>query len=325
MWKSCPKGILHQQIFDKMLKCGLSFFVLVLSFVSRVNAITNYNAGSLDCSEVCFQDAFTGSSSAAETRRLQELLALSNRARRLRIKHAINATLLTIDTTISPEHAFEYDHAGIFTFQQHLSAFVAYTMPAWFGNPFYVNQFDGNQAWYCNNWGCNTRCSIAENILYDLEDVLESSTRGLIEDACHLGRRALRHDTCSLTNVWKNPLLISIVNSEFNDHQSRKYQSHHSSCKKFRHRLTVGTHASDMHQMRKFSSTTSNAFYFEDSPENKKTLASLVDCMQVECCVGSQASSNTKPVCVRTVPGKNINEFKFNWSLNLKKIIMSTI
>jgi hypothetical protein len=52
-----------------------------------------------------------------------------------------------VDTTVRPNHAFDYDHAGIFKFQQHLAALVVLTMPAWSANPAYHSQFDGEQAW----------------------------------------------------------------------------------------------------------------------------------------------------------------------------------
>lgn len=59
----------------------------------------------------------------------------------------INATAIALDTNVAQDHAFEYDHGGIFSFQQNLAAVIAFTTPAWIGNPFFVNQFDGEQAW----------------------------------------------------------------------------------------------------------------------------------------------------------------------------------
>ena len=63
------------------------------------------------------------------------------------ISFQINSTVVTIDSSVSPVHGFEYDRAGIFTFQQNLAALIGFTLPLWTGNPGYNTQFDGDQGW----------------------------------------------------------------------------------------------------------------------------------------------------------------------------------
>ena len=67
------------------------------------------------------------------------------------ISFQINSTVVTIDSSVSPVHGFEYDRAGIFTFQQNLAALIGFTLPLWTGNPGYNTQFDGDQGWWVSN------------------------------------------------------------------------------------------------------------------------------------------------------------------------------
>ena len=49
----------------------------------------------------------------------------------------------------------------------------------------------------------------------------------------------------------------------------------------------------------------------EDSPENRKLLSELLDCMGVECCFSfASTPSLTQPVCLRTVAGYDVNQFR---------------
>ena len=171
----------------------------------------------------------------------------------------VNSTALLIDTSVHPKHSRDPDFGGIFTFQQHLAAFFAYTMPATRDkNPFFAVQFDGEQAWSCNNWSCNERCDASDIIRNDFEDVLESDARGRIEDACHLARKAMSNDCGPGT---RKPLLVAIVNSNFDDHVLTHHHYRESSCRLFQDRVIIGTHASNRRQMKKWCSRHSNFAY----------------------------------------------------------------
>ncbi len=60
----------------------------------------------------------------------------------------MNASAVLLDSSIHPKHGDEPEKAGIFEFQRLLAAFLAYGIPAQEeSHPFYIVQFDGDQAW----------------------------------------------------------------------------------------------------------------------------------------------------------------------------------
>ena len=101
-------------------------------------------------------------------------------------------TALLVDSSIHSKHFAEPNHGSVFSFEQALGSLIAYTTPAeetsnyyflniWFfeflsefwkillGHPVFIVQFDENQAWYCDTWGCNGRCEGSVTSIVDLE------------------------------------------------------------------------------------------------------------------------------------------------------------
>ena len=97
-----------------------------------------------------------------------------------------------MDSSIHSKHFAEPNHGSVFSFEQALGSLIAYTTPAeetsnyyflniWFfeflsefwkillGHPVFIVQFDENQAWYCDTWGCNGRCEGSVTSIVDLE------------------------------------------------------------------------------------------------------------------------------------------------------------
>ena len=148
-----------------------------------------------------------------------------------------------LDSSIHKKHFQESDLGSVFSFQQHLAALIAYTTPADENkHPVFVVQFDENQAWYCDSWGCNGRCDGSDAFLYEIEDALEADTdeKGKIEDACHLAAKSIINEPCG--GYDRNPMIIAITNSKFDDHVMKHHHQKDSSCLKFRHRMHIGTH-----------------------------------------------------------------------------------
>lgn len=288
---------------------GPVLFLFLCSLLLTVDG-QNFNDESLDCWDECVLDT---ASTREEEEELANLYEVISGIRKHRILHGVTATAIVIDTSIHPKHSLEPDHAGIFTFQQNLAALIAFTMPGSEANhPIFANQFDADQAWYCDSWGCNGRCEAADNILYNIEDVLESTRRGQIEDSCHLAAKAVLTDAdCGGTHL--KPLLVAIVNSEFDDHIMEHHRRTDSSCHRFKHRIILGTHAADRKQLHKFASTHQNFAYVPDTPAAKKVLSELIECMTIECCPGGRKRKKRQAeTCERTVSGYNVDTF--SWS-----------
>ncbi len=151
---------------------------------------------------------------------------------------------------------------SVFSFQQNLGSLIAYTTPAdQVSHPVFVVQFDENQAWYCDTWGCNGRCDASDTCLYDIEDALEADTdeKGKIEDACHLAAKAILNEPCGGRD--RNPMVIAITNSQYDGHVMKHHHHKDSSCKRFKHRMHIGTHytANEMaKEKRRFASNHHN-------------------------------------------------------------------
>ena len=94
-----------------------------------------------------------------------------------------------MDSSIHSKHFAEPNHGSVFSFEQALGSLIAYTTPAeetsnsflknicffeskfWkilLGHPVFIVQFDENQAWYCDTWGCNGRCEGTVTSIVDL-------------------------------------------------------------------------------------------------------------------------------------------------------------
>ena len=66
-----------------------------------------------------------------------------------------------MDSSIHSKHNAEPDRGSVFSFEQALGSLIAYTTPAdETSHPVFIVQFDENQAWYCDTWGCNGRCEV---------------------------------------------------------------------------------------------------------------------------------------------------------------------
>ena len=84
---------------------------------------------------------------------------------------------LLIDSSIHAKHFTEPDRGSIFSFEQALGSLIAYTSPAHETNhPVFIIQFDENQAWYCDTWGCRDRCDGSDTLMFDIEGALEADT-----------------------------------------------------------------------------------------------------------------------------------------------------
>jgi hypothetical protein len=155
--------------------------------------------------------------------------------------YGVNTTAILLDSSIDKKHFQEPDQGSVFSFQQNLASLIAFTTPADETNhPVFIIQFDESQAWYCDTWGCNGRCDASDTCMFDIEDALEaeSDENGKIEDACHLAAKAIINEPCG--GYDRNPIIIAITHTKFDDHVMKHPHPKDSSCKRFRHRLHIG-------------------------------------------------------------------------------------
>ena len=221
-----------------MVRVTLWPFLAALCLIGPSQA--NFNEVGLDCWDVCI---FEASDEPENHYAVEFYYTLVERLRFNRMYHGVNATALLIDSSIHKKHLQEPDQGSIFSFQQNLASLISFTTPAdATDHPVFVVQFDENQAWYCDTWGCNGRCEASDTATFDIEDALVADTeeKGKVEDACYLAGKAIMNEPCGGSD--RNPMVIAITNSKFDDHIFKHHHYKDSSCKKFRHRMHVGTH-----------------------------------------------------------------------------------
>jgi hypothetical protein len=303
-----------------MLKPIFWLLVLLGLLALKAKGQTDYNDVGLDCWDVCFMEA----SDEQESQEAVEFYyTLVEKLRFMRMYYGVNTTALLVDSSIHSKHFAEPNHGSVFSFEQALGSLIAYTTPAEeTSHPVFIVQFDENQAWYCDTWGCNGRCEGSDTLMFDVEDALEADTdeRGKIEDACHLAAKAIINEPCG--GYDRNPMLVAITNSKFDDHVMRHHHHKDSSCKRFRHRMHIGTHftAYEMekdNRRKRFASTHHNHIMVKDRemPHMKTVLKNLVECMSVECCsTGRKRKKRSAPVCERTLAGYEKGFDTFTWS-----------
>ena len=188
-----------------LIQC-LAFFGL---FLSKSSA-TDFNAEGGDCWDACVFEAADDPQAASA---VEFIYALVEKIRFLRIYYGVNATAVLIDSSIHKKLFDEPDLGSVFSFQQNLASLIAFTTPADSANhPVFTVQFDENQAWYCDTWGCNGKCEGSDVMQFDIEDALVADTdeKGKIEDACHLAAKAIINEPCG--GYDRNPVVIAITN-----------------------------------------------------------------------------------------------------------------
>lgn len=178
-------------------------------------------------------------------------------------------------------------------------------------NPFYLEQFNEDSAYTCDEFHCLDACEVDKIIhggppgfatiddeLEALETDADSHHRGNIEAACAQAKRYME-STTGCGSVVKNEMAIAFLNSDIWSRLRRDRQHSHSHSSSsssseedmpgpcyahFDTRYAIGTHAAGWDEIEEFSTSAAHGFYIHDNEYTMAAAQELRDCISYRCC-----------------------------------------
>jgi len=285
----------------------------------RINPSDRGSAGDrISNEEVCWERCFQVEETDLERFRevYDDFYRMGMEARRLKNIFGVNGTALLLDSTLSEFHATAADldsedtAAELWKFTKNIASIITFlTGSDNDHNPFYLEQFNENSAYSCDEFHCLDACEVDKIIMGgppgsalvgtdELEAVQTNGTshhRGNVEAACAQAKRYMESTTCDAT--IKNEMAIAFLNSDIWSrlHRDRRHSSSSSSSSSeedtpgpcyahFSTRYAIGTHSAGWDEIEEFSTSAAHGFYIHDNEYTMAAAEQLRNCISYRCC-----------------------------------------
>jgi len=297
------------------------------------------STSTLQNDEVCWERCFQVEDTEYERFRevYDDFYRMGMEARRLKNIFGVNGTALLLDSSLAQFHATatnldaEDTAAYLWDFQKNIASIVTFLTGADDDhNPFYLEQFNEDSAYTCDDFTCLQACQVDQIIhggpagsttvndteIEPLQTGETSHRDGNVEAACAQAKRYMESATCASTS--KNEMAIAILNSDIysrlrhdTNHHSSSSSSSSSSSEEtldtpgpcfahFTTRYAIGTHAAGWDEIEEFSSSAAHGFYIHDNEYTMAAARELRNCISTRCCSTTYLTALTATSCKMT-------------------------